>query len=85
MTPHMIVDNVSDEYEFVRVQKCDGCGFKGSYEVKMQKLMQIDGKPHDILECKCKECGAEKSFTFDVSVLFERYDSIFKEPAEKEK
>jgi hypothetical protein len=77
----MIVDDVSEEYQYVRAQECDGCGFKGSYDVKMQKLMDIDGKPHDILECKCKECGAEKAFTFDVSNVFAKYDDMFKKPA----
>jgi hypothetical protein len=81
MTPYMIVDDVSEEYQYVRAQECEGCGFKGSYEVKMQKLMDIDGKPHDILECKCRECGAEKSFTFDVSNAFAKYDEMFKKPA----
>ncbi len=83
MTPYMIVDDVSDEYQYVRNQECDGCGFKGSYEVKMQKLVQIEGKPHDVLDCKCKECGAAKSFTFDVSVVFERYDDMFRQPSKK--
>ena len=78
MTPHMIVDDVADEYRFVRAIECVTCGFKGSYEVGMQRLVHIEGKPHDILECKCKECSTERTFTFDVSNVFAKYDEMFK-------
>lgn len=54
MSPYIIVDDVSEEYQYMRAQECDVCEFKGSYKVKMQKLLQINEKPHDVLECKCK-------------------------------
>lgn len=85
MAPYMIVDDVSDEYQHVRTQICDGCGFSGSYKVIMQRLVEIDGKPHDVLECKCKECGAERAFTYDVSVVFGRYGDMFGKRAKRSK
>ncbi|NMC07596.1 MAG: hypothetical protein GYA24_20450 [Candidatus Lokiarchaeota archaeon] len=75
----MVVDDVPEEYAFVRAQSCEACGCTGSYDVKLQSLVRIDGAPHDVLDCKCKECGAEKSFTFDVTRIFARYDEIFKQ------
>jgi hypothetical protein len=80
MTRGMMIDDVADEYQYLRAQTCEQCGFKGTYDVQMQKLVDIDGKPHDILECRCTECGAEKEFTFDVSTAFARYDDLFKQP-----
>ena len=64
------VSDVSEEYAYVAKQRCQ-CG--GSYTVERQSTGTAEGKHFDELFCKCKKCGKERSFTFDVTSLFEEY------------
>ena len=71
------VDNVSEEYTYVRNQICDKCELSGTYKVETQRLMDNRGFYCDELDCVCTECGAKKTFVFDVSELFKGYSKLF--------
>ncbi|MBD3350613.1 MAG: hypothetical protein GF364_03910 [Candidatus Lokiarchaeota archaeon] len=72
------VSDVAEEYKYVYNLVCDNCGAKGEIKVKLQKLTQINGIPHDILECECTNCGKKYDFTFDVAECFKKYEDMFK-------
>ncbi|MHA1395747.1 MAG: hypothetical protein ACTSRZ_19780 [Promethearchaeota archaeon] len=74
----MKVSDVSEEYIYISNLKCENCGNSRSIKVNLQKLVFEYGKPYDILEAKCKICGKEYEFKFDVSECFKKYDQIFK-------
>ena len=72
--PKMLsVDSIHEEYEYIAKQRCE-CG--GTYQVNKQTLLESvpNGKHFDSLRARCVKCGAVRSFAFDVSKLFQRYD-----------
>lgn len=75
----MKVNEVREEYEYIKTQTCDKCGVKGRYKMEMQRLVDNGGCMCDELDCICVECGAKKTFVFDVSKLFEGYKDMLKE------
>ncbi len=75
----MKVNEVREEYAYINTQNCDKCGAKGSYKMEIQRLVDNRGLMCDELDCVCVECGAKKTFVFDVSKLFEGYKDLLKE------
>jgi hypothetical protein len=73
----MKVSEVREEYAYIQEQACDKCGLKAMYKLEIQRLVESRGFPCDELDCVCKECGAKKTFVFDVSKIFEEYANIF--------
>jgi hypothetical protein len=64
--------DVAREYSVVMRLKC-GCGLE-KYEVKLQALCQTpSGEPFDRLDLQCKECGAQRSITFDLPHFKDMY------------
>jgi hypothetical protein len=52
--------------------KC-GCGSE-KYDVKLQALCQTGaGEPFDRLDLQCKECGSQRSITFDLPHFRDMY------------
>jgi hypothetical protein len=71
------VKEVRDEYAYIKNNICEKCGSKGSYEVELQRLVEISFFPCDELDCVCKNCGNKKTFVFDVTAVFEGYKKMF--------
>ncbi|MBN1953485.1 MAG: tetratricopeptide repeat protein [Anaerolineae bacterium] len=62
------------EYVYVANQRCD-CG--DCFAVVSQELCNTPGGPIDRVTGRCKGCGAERSFDFDIHSFFgdfEKYD-----------
>lgn len=76
----VLVSDVSQEYDYVRKQRCS-CG--GGYEVVSQSVSEANGKHLDRLYCKCRGCGDERTFVFDVTSVFQELDLTFSKEAEK--
>jgi len=73
------VKEIRDEYAYIKNQICKKCGLKGTYNVELQRLVEISFFPMDELECVCKNCGNKKTFTFDVRKVFDGYKKMFGE------
>ena len=69
----IVADNeligVQMEYAHINAETCV-CG--GSWEVQEQSLMREDERWIDKIDVKCRKCGTEKAFYFDVSSFFGR-------------
>jgi HEAT repeat protein len=76
----IVVSSVAEEYTYVGEQRCE-CG--GSYEVVVQSTGESEGKHFDKLFVTCKKCGKQRTFTFDVTSLFEQYELAGSEDAKK--
>jgi HEAT repeat protein len=63
------VDEVSQEYDHVRKERCK-CG--GSFKVVRQSTGVDGGLHYDRLFCRCRHCGGERTFTFDVTSIFRK-------------
>jgi hypothetical protein len=64
--------DVAREYSVVMRLKCD-CGAE-KYDVKLQALCQTPGgDPYDRLDLQCKDCGAQRSITFDLPHFKDMY------------
>lgn len=64
--------DVAREYTVVTRLKCS-CGAE-KFEVKLQVLCQTpSGEPFDRLDLKCKDCGGERSITFDLPHFKDMY------------
>jgi hypothetical protein len=64
--------DVAREYAVVLRLKC-GCGAE-KYDVKLQALCQTSqGEPFDRLDLQCKDCGAQRSITFDLPHFRDMY------------
>ncbi len=64
--------DVAREYTVVTRLKC-ACGAE-KFEVKLQALCQTAaGEPFDRLDLKCKDCGHERSITFDLPHFKDMY------------
>lgn len=64
--------DVAREYSVVMRLKC-GCGSE-KYDVKLQALCQTGaGEPFDRLDLQCKECGSQRSITFDLPHFRDMY------------
>ncbi|HOG46003.1 MAG TPA: hypothetical protein PLJ35_09745 [Anaerolineae bacterium] len=62
------VQSVAEEYRRVRQERCP-CG--GRYQVGRQALLEDDaGRHYDCLDATCEQCGAERTFLFDISSFF---------------
>lgn len=70
------VDSVDTEYRYVAGQRCTGCG--GRLDPDGQALFKKGGKSFDVLHTRCRSCGDERDFTFDISSFY--CDSIFDWP-----
>ncbi len=64
---------VAREYDFVTRMKCK-CG-DGQFQVKLQALVQEEGKAYDRLDLECKACGHQRSITFDLPNFKDLYES----------
>ena len=62
------VDSAEREHAYVAEQSCRDCG--GSLKETGEALLQHDGKSYDVLHASCRECGAERAFTFDISSFY---------------
>jgi flavoprotein len=74
------VNDVRQEYDFLKQQPCDSCGSTGTTRCIGQKLIRIEGRPHDVLNCECEECGNFKEYLFDVTEAFDKYRQFYEEP-----
>ncbi len=64
--------DVAREYSVVMRLKC-GCGAE-KYEVRLQALCQTShGEPFDRLDLQCKDCGSQRSITFDLPHFKDMY------------
>ena len=64
--------DVAREYSVVMRLKC-GCGVE-KFDVKLQALCQTPaGEPFDRLDLQCKQCGAQRSITFDLPHFKDMY------------
>lgn len=64
--------DVAREYSVVMRLKC-GCGVE-KFDVKLQALCQTaTGTPFDRLDLQCKQCGAQRSITFDLPHFKDMY------------
>lgn len=64
--------DVAREYAVVMRLKC-GCGAE-KYDVKLQALCQTaHGEPFDRLDLQCKDCGSQRSITFDLPHFRDMY------------
>ena len=73
------VEDVAEEYEFVRTQKCENCGLVESYKVELQQLVFSRGFPCDELNCVCTDCGHKKTYVFDITKIWEGYKEKFQQ------
>ncbi len=64
------VDSVEEEYRYIQQISCVQCESKGSLKLDLQSLIFEENKPYDKLDCQCQNCGAKKSFIFDISNFF---------------
>lgn len=66
MDRNIIVHDVSQEYWYIKKQKCS-CG--GQFNPQGQKLLVNvkDGKSVDLIETVCNDCKSQKDFFFDIS------------------
>ncbi len=64
--------DVAREYSVVMRLKCR-CGAE-KFDVKLQALCQSEsGEPYDRLDLQCKDCGAQRSITFDLPHFKDMY------------
>ena len=64
--------DVAREYSVVMRLKCT-CGAE-KFDVKLQALCQSSaGEPYDRLDLQCKECGTQRSITFDLPHFKDMY------------
>jgi hypothetical protein len=64
MARNIIVHDVSQEYWYIKKQKCS-CG--GQFDPQGQKLLVKDGESVDLIEAVCNVCKNQKDFFFDIS------------------
>jgi len=60
----IVVGSIEEEYKYIQQIICEQCKFKGS------SLIFEENKPYDQMDCQCQNCGAKKSFRFDISSFF---------------
>jgi len=58
------VHSVDQEYWYIRTQRCK-CG--GELEVWNQALLSSQDLQFDVLDTRCKHCGHETSYKFDIT------------------
>lgn len=64
--------DVAREYSVVMRLRCS-CGTEG-YDVKLQALCHPPGaEPYDRLDLQCRDCGAQRSITFDLPHFRDMY------------
>ena len=64
--------DVAREYSVVMRLKC-ACGYE-KFDVKLQALCQSPaGDPYDRLDLQCKQCGTQRSITFDLPHFKDMY------------
>lgn len=64
--------DVAREYSVVMRLKC-GCGAE-KFDVKLQALCQTSGgAPYDRLDLQCRDCGAQRSITFNLPHFKDMY------------
>jgi cation diffusion facilitator CzcD-associated flavoprotein CzcO len=61
----VVVGSVSEEYAWVQ-KNCPG------FQLQMQSLQNIDGKPYDVLALK-NDQGEERNVYFDISQFFGKF------------
>jgi hypothetical protein len=61
------VDSVEQEYALVAARTCS-CG--GHFRVLGQTLVVRDGRPYDLLDVVCQQCGQKGQFLFDIQSFF---------------
>jgi len=66
MLENIIVHGVSQEYWYIKKQKCS-CG--GQFDPQGQRLLVKDGKSIDLIEAVCNVCKSQKDFFFDISIF----------------
>jgi len=59
--------SVAEEYAHIARQRC-ACG--GSLRFVKQALLRKDERYFDLVETRCRRCGAKKEFLFDISSFF---------------
>ncbi len=64
------VGNIEEEYRYILQIPCEQCKFKGTFKLNLQSLIFEENQPYDKLDCQCQNCGAKKSFIFDISNFF---------------
>ena len=69
------VNDISEEYKYIKENKCDCGGEFGSIE---QSLQFRDGVNVDVHKAFCNNCGANKEFVFDISSFFKPFKSFIK-------
>ena len=66
----IVVGSIEEEYQYIKQILCEQCKFKGSLVLNKQSLIFEENKPYDKMDCQCQNCGAKKSFIFDISSFF---------------
>ena len=59
--------SVAEEYAHIARQRC-ACG--GSLRFVKQALLRKEERYFDLVETRCRRCGAEREFLFDISSFF---------------
>ncbi len=71
------VVTVREEYVFLAQVRC-GPQLSGEYGMTMQALLQDDdGSRYDLLQTQCTEGGDERSFYFNIDVVYQGYMEHF--------
>jgi len=70
MTP-IPANSIEFEYVYVANQRCD-CG--GYFVALRQELRQGPAGPVDVLIACCEDCGAERTFEFDIGSFFGQWE-----------
>jgi hypothetical protein len=66
----LVVNSVNEEYLYLMLQECS-CGSNYPKDTLISQTLQTQGNlAWDIIKNKCKGCGAEKSFKFDISRFY---------------
>jgi len=64
------VNGIQQEYEIVAAERCP-CG--SQFQVTRQALLFHEGRPYDLLETACRQCGQQRQFLFDISAFFGKW------------
>jgi hypothetical protein len=63
--------SIKEEYRYMNWVKC---GQKGQWQLVQQSLLQTDGGPVDAMEMKCSDGGEQRTFYFNISPFFGKFE-----------
>ncbi len=71
------VDSVQQEYALIAARRCE-C--EGRFRVVRQALLFQQGRPYDLLEAICRQCGRSERFLFDIGRFFKTDEESIRKP-----